>query len=1166
MPKGRGGDEQLELALAAPAPAAPAAPAPGRRLLLAPGPRAAERRLLEEVLAAARAREERLRAGDLSALRAPLRVVVPSRSLREHLAARLVAAAGRSLLGVAVQTHPALALEALARAGRAAPRGDALAPVFVRRHAAESEALRRWLGDLEDGYGIVEGAVRDLLDAGFEPAGEDALADAIEAAVASGELGADTAGRARAVAEAALRTLASLADAGLGHRTSLLVEARDALQAAEDAQALLPTAGLWVHGYADATGLVSDWLEVLVRTFAGRVLLDLPPDPADPARREERYAGSFRQRMGGATGGEQAVVALADAPALSLLQAPGTDAEVRAVAARVRLLLDRGVAPEAIGIVTRRLEPYRGALHAQLGRLSVPFSAIGGGAGPDASTRRAAALARLLEEGGEAPVDAWLAADAGPHGTDVDLRIGLHVLGAGRLGRLARLDLAARLGEATSLPLPVRRGGAPEDAGEEAAAPDEAAAPAARARNRHRHVARAALEEARARAAALLERLEGWPARARFDAHLARLQGLVAQDLAWRALRPGCAALLEALEVVGREIPPGLALAREELVLLVADALGEAAEGPLGGAGAGVQVLTVTAARGRSFEHLFLLGMNRGAFPRAPTDDPVLPDALRWRLREVLDEMPVKERVRDEERHLFASLCAAAPQVLIAWQHADDDGRARIESPFVVRLRVARPELALTTAPAPLAAEPAADPARPAVPRPAAEHLLQGGLRDRHASLAGLRALAVGEVRAALREDPVLADPAAAVLDAGALARHQLAALRELDAPPPAPGAPPPPLGPWLGRVGRAPAPADGAEPELFVTRLEDLARCPWQAFLRRDLGLEPVPDALAVLPAPGPLLLGKVAHAVLERVVQAALPAPRETLAEALAQGPVRVPWPDAVRLEGWLDEEAARAASEEGIAIPGFARALARRVRPLLEVARASDWSDPAGAPVLGAELRGVVELTDASGCRRRIGFRADRADLDGGALRVTDYKAGKPAVEQASRERRFQAFLRAVREGRLLQAAAYRVTAGALAPGRAVEGRYLYLREDAPGHARVLAVGDDAEGAALADAFDATGRALLEAADLGLLAPRLDTVEGRPPCAWCEVQAACLQGESGQRARLAAWTEAALAQRAAGTLAPVERALLRIVRLREDARQAAADDAAGDEEAEP
>lgn len=1173
MPRGPGDDRasptQLTLSLA-PGAAAPGAPAVERapaRLLLAPGPRAAEARLLDEVLAASRAREQRLRAGDPAALRAPLRVVVPSGSLRQHVAARLVAAAGRSLVGVTVQTHAALALEVLARAQRPAPRGALLAPVLARQHALAQEPLARWLAPLEDGFAVVEGAVRDLLDAGFGPACAAPLAELVDEAAAAGELGAEAAARARAVAAVALATLASLEALGLGHRTALLEAARAALQApGVDPAALLPTAGLWLHGYADATGLASDWLEALVRAFAGRVLLDVPPDPAEPGRPEAVYTDRLRSRMAAATSG---VEPLAPAPAarLALLRAPGADAEARAVAVRVRALLDGGVAPEAIGVVAPRLEPYRGALPAQLGRLAIPFSGIGAGAGPDAAARRAAALVRLLEAGAEAPVDDWLAARADRDGADVDLRIALHVLGAGRLGRVAALDLAARLGGRESLPLPVRRGGAPgADAGD--GDPDEDAggeprADGGRAHNRRRHVRRDRLEAARTRASAALGRLAEWPERARFAEHLARLQALTGQELGWRPAQPGCAPLLDALAALARELPADLPLSREEWVPLVAGALDDAAARPLGGAGAGVQVLTVTAARGRSFDHLFLLGLDRDGFPRVPADDPVLPDALRARLRVLLPEMPVRARVRDEERHLFASLCAAAPSVLLAWQHADDDGRARTESPFVVRLRMAHAGLEPATAPALLAAEVEADARAAAAPRPAVEHLALAGLRDRRAPLDRARALALAEVRATLRDDPAIGDPETLALPLAVLARHQVAALRELDAGPPPPGVAPPRPGPWLGRLapGGAARRAEG-EPELHVTHLEGLARCPWQWFLGRELGLEPVPDALAALPAPTPRLLGDVAHAVLDRIVRAALPDTRETLAEALARGPVRAPWPDDATLDAWLREAATDAAVEQGVAIPGFAAALARRVRPLLAVARARDWRGGEGPPALGAELRGAVELADAAGRPRRIGFRADRADLDGDRLLVTDYKAGKARSASGGEltagqapDKLHQELVQAVREGRLLQAAAYSVGGSALAPGLRVEGRYLHLREDAP----VLAVPDGARGADVADAFHETLRTLLDAADRGWLPPRLDGPEDKPPCAWCEVKAACLQGESGPRARLRAWIESAVARAAA--LDADERALLRILRLRDDAKAARAEARASD-----
>ncbi len=1150
------------------------------RLLLAAGPRAAEARLLDEVARAARAREEQLCAGDATALRRPLRIVVPSLSLRRHVAARLVAHAGGSLLGVQVQTHVALAFEALARAGWPAPRGSALIPVLVRRHAAAEPVLARWLGELDDGYGIVDGAVRDLLDAGFDAASAEAFEEAIAAVQAEDELSATAVARAQAVGRVALQTLAVLAAQDLGHRTALLARARDALHGpGASPEALLPTAGLWVHGFADATGLVVEWLEALVRAFSGRVVVDVPADPAAPERREDRYAKEFCDRLRDATGGEEAIDAppgIAAPAAIALLRAPGSAAELRAVAARIRARLDAGDAPESIGIVAPSFEPYRAALAAQLGRLGIPFSCDGVSAGPDAATRRITALGRVLADGAAAPMESWLDADGRPDAADPDLRVALHALGAGRLGQVAALDLDAALGDPDSLRLSVRRGGAVGEGGAAHSEPDtdEDQRATAAARNRRRRVSRGRLEEARTRAEAALAALGRWPDAAPFAAHVEALRALLDGPLAWRSEQPDEASAsqtdgdggLAPIDALAREIPEDFELTREEATELFVAALADASQSSVGGAGAGVQVLTFTAARARTFARLFVLGMNRGVFPRVASDDPVLPDALRARIRrDVLSEMPVKGRLRDEERAQFASLCAAAPHVVLAWQAVNDEGRTRVESPFLTRLRVSRSggELPEILAPPVFALAPASDPEVAAAPRPAHEHAVLAGLAgaSRHAGLLEqVHEIALAEVRDTLHAEPSIGDPALAALDIGALARVHATALRGLDVAPfnlgDGDGAVPS-LGPWFGWVGASSRPAS----ELFVTRLEQLARCPWQAFLRRELGLEPVPDALEDLPEQTRQMAGRVVDRVLGRVVDEALPAPREQLAAALAAGPVPAPWPAPDVLERWLADAARAVVVEAGVALPGFAAALARRVRPLLATARAVDWGEPDGLPVLGAELEAVLDAPAVDGAPRRIGFRADRVDLSAdGTLRITDYKAGTPISTAKKASTRQQHLLEAIRRGEKLQAVVYHVVGHALAPGRAVEGRYLFLREDLADDARALAVADDAYGINAVDAMHATLTKLFRAADHGAFVPRLDTPEGQAPCSSCEVSAACLRGDHAHRARLTAWIDAASAsapQQLTPGLTPTESAALAVLRLPAEAKAAGRED---------
>jgi RecB family exonuclease len=252
----------------------------------------------------------------------------------------------------------------------------------------------------------------------------------------------------------------------------------------------------------------------------------------------------------------------------------------------------------------------------------------------------------------------------------------------------------------------------------------------------------------------------------------------------------------------------------------------------------------------------------------------------------------------------------------------------------------------------------------------------------------------------------------------------------------------------------------------------------------------------------------------VLERVVSDAGAPARTSLESARASGPVEVKWPDGAGLDAIALEEARREAASEGIRIEGFARALARWAAAAALRARDEDWRGGEGLRVLGAELSGEA-VVEAGGCARRIGFRVDRADEAAGALRLTDYKTGRHPDERKTAEAKRKQLLAALREGRLLQPAAY---LHAARPGEAATGRLLYLREDSPegDRERSVAVGD----AEVAAAFAESARVVLAAADAGAWLPRLvePTGAGEPlACRWCEVATACSRGESGPRRRL-------------------------------------------------
>ncbi len=1084
-------------------------------LVIAPGARAAEARLFAEVGAVLERRDAALHAalaaGDAAAVRdllaRPLRIVVPSRPLRDHVSEALLRHFGRSLAAVVVHTQWALALAVIEHSGETHAGGDELFRVLVRRFAAEEPLLAAALGALHEGYGIVEATARDLVDAGIAAH----LAEPIDELLA--EHASPGAERMRAVVRATLRAIAALEREGRAPRSALLQRATDKVSAPGYAtlpHVALPTTALWVHGFADATGVVADWIDALLRGFAARVLVGVPPDPFEAGAIESEFSKPFVERMERATSErESASEAASEACALELVSAPGAVAEVRAVALRIRALLDAGVPAESIGVVARRLDPYRAALESMFPRLAIPFSAPGAVGSPNAHARRLAAAARLFAEVELAPVDAWLAASAHAGANDGDLRVGLHVLGAARLIDLANLDLDTIFEKRDYLALPIRRGSG-EDAQSNGDAPER---PHSASRVRSRGLNRDRLARAHALARELVLRLTRWPASARFADHYEILMHLVETDLGWQRSDATLEPVLASLEALADDVPEAFTLTRAEFALLVARALDREAGSGLGGNGAGVQVLSVMSARGRSFGALFVLGLQRDAFPRMPSEDPIVSDALRRALRTVLPEVPVKAQGHAEERHLFAELLSASPQVTLSWQHMSDEGREVARSSFVTRLLLERPELTVEVAPPALG--PRTD---DAALRPAHEHAIRAALYGARAALAPIRSEALREVR-----DLLGCSEAGAGADA--LARVQLAILDELD-----------PdlstnegrkrraqLGPYFGYVGASAVVADATHPELYVTRLEGVATCPWQSFLRRELCLEPVPDALDALPALGAAVVGTAVHAVLQRIVDHAIgPRLKERvpLREVLERGAIQVPWPEPAMLAAIANEEAVRVAEANGVRIAGFARALARRTLAMVEIARVSDWAEPAGLAALGAELDGDVVVQDAAGRERSIGFRADRADLVDGMLRLTDYKSGKPRSAVTGEAKKREKLLAAVAQGSSLQAVAYLAAARALGAAQA-EGRLLYLREGIDARTRVyVAQQDDTE---LVAAFEATARAAFAVLDAGTLFPRLvaaGTDKEPAACDWCEVSVACLRGESGQRARLRDW----------------------------------------------
>jgi RecB family exonuclease len=1100
------------------------------RLLHVRGARAAEELLLQHIEALVESGRRHLKM-----LARPVRVMVPSWSLRNHLSATLVQRSGRSIIGVSVQTLHRIALEILERAGKAPPVGDLLFEIVVRRYARQQPELRDELDHLVDGYASVVGTVRDFIDAGFHAAHAEALRERLTVSDTKDNIESEVR-RARAIIRVAAATQRTMAELGIGGTAILLERARERLE--RDPEKVLPARAVLIHGFADATGIATDFIEALMRYRDAWVYLDRPPDPAAPQQLDQGIA--FTQRFANRL--EQIVqaepITLSGVPEsrLRMLKAPGIHAEIRAVAYRVIELLNQGILPERIAVVARTLRPYSVPIRIHFQRLGIPFSGMGALGPKDSLGRRAGALLEVLSRRMTVPTERWLEALSiptkgfcpYPEASLADLRLAFHALGASRISDVVKLNVATACNAEGDFLLPSRQGiihsgDHLEDDG--------------RPRAHRRRLPGAVLEQAVEAAASLCKQWEHWPEKNDFRSHLERLRELLEKDLGWQWDQPEVRDLHHAVDELSHDIDADFEFSYDEFVLLLNKALSGIGASLLGGDGGGVQVLDVIEARGRTFEHLFILGLNRDVFPRVVREDPLFPDYIRQSLVSLLPDMPIKKHGFDEERFLFAELISSSPYVTISWQTIDEQGRVRPASPLVERLRLAK-KTACESAPTLYARSTVKAPSGVVASRPAHEFAVLAGLYIGRRDLARILPIAFSQTETGYTH---------LAISSPELAQARIAVLNEFDPDryTPEGRSSSNSLGPYYGFIGPLQERADPRLADLFITRVENMAACPWQVFLKQLLHVEPMPDPMEALPSVDPPMLGTLVHAVLERIVLETRAQEKPAKAPRGGMDPVPAPWPDSSRFTQILEEEADRLIREQGIGFSGLARVLVQQAIPHLHNARKMDWPE-SGSVVhaVGAELSSELEVKDDEGQTRSIRFKADRADMENGHLRLTDYKTGKPISTGMSEKARRSHFLKAVSRGEWLQAVAYVIGTGM----EAFEGRYLFLKPEIPDHARIFTL--TSRDLEFVDAFKSVTKRVMRAIDQGCFFPRLVEPSGRaepPRCTYCTVAQPCLRGDSDARARLLRWSHLKnKAMKEDEDLAPWETAFLDVWRL--------------------
>ncbi len=1052
-------------------------------IVVAHGPRATERAVFRAVDA------HRDASGTSAGNQwADLRIIVPSASLRQHLLRALVKRYGRAVAGIRVQTLWGLAQEVLFKRGVVPASADDLFRVVVARQLEIDGKFYEYLLSISDGAGAVSGAVRDLLDAGythgmFEAAGEClATPYADELIPDPGPMmGTSSVKQAVDVLRIAADTEKSLDD------LEVWTTARVFMEAAEHLHGALPHTRVLVHGFAEATGAASELIEALVQHQNATVFIDLPMDPSQAGSVDlgRRFAGRLMDRL--APYGQSAESEADDEAADTAgFVAHGRASEIREVALRIRALLDAGSSPEDIGVVARDLSGYGQTIRTQFERMGIPFAAEKARGPILPAMRPIYALCRMLRDREKTRSDVWVSVSNTTQSQEsplagFDLRACLRSLGCSRLEDVVRLNVEEMYGDDGVQKLPVVEG---------LLAPDE---PGDRRGVRHRTLPRATVEElvTKIRTAVTALGSIGESEFKTFDQWRDWLTDLGTSCMGWEEdteLRLSFESVCSRIS-----LPDDFQLLFSEWMQILESTLEAVAYSELGGPGAGVQVLDAMQARGRTFQHLFLVGMNRGLFPRTSPEDPLFSDSLRVRLRrgDLLREIPIKRLSTYEERYLFAQLMGAAQQVTVSWLTTDERGHDCFASPYVERLRSSLgweedAQLSIARGPTTVVLEDTA--------RPYLEHAVIAGL-------VGDRQLSQQIVHAAHR---VGANPnlTSADIDARFQILNEQAPDFSSDAGQVLRSA----HGPYLGFIGPAQDSGDPRSGRLFVTRLEDYARCPWKMFVGRYLGLEPVRDPFEMLSGSDNLLLGNLVHGVLE-VIGKRPDSPRlHHLDEAQAALTYQTPWPSKERLQALIEHVVHDVFAEKAGGLLAFSQAIVRRSMPYFDVAR-DEWGQ--GLDLVGVELEGRVDVplgTDDEGTRP-VFFKTDRADIRDGLLRLTDYKTGKSQTRGE--------FLKRFRQGTMLQAALY----AASQPEHKGLGRYLFLRPELKSKALRDIAFQDEESASRDELLYVLGL-LIRGLEQGIMSPRLsEPGRNKEPdqCGRCEVAEACYRGDSNIRGRL-------------------------------------------------
>jgi len=556
-----------------------------------------------------------------------------------------------------------------------------------------------------------------------------------------------------------------------------------------------------------------------------------------------------------------------------------------------------------------------------------------------------------------------------------------------------------------------------------------------------------------------------------------RLMPLLGKSPDW----PSFSAVLDDLGSLG-DVAQTAGLDREVRRSRIIEALAESLQtlsSPLGRFQKdGVNILSLTAARGLRFPLVIVPGLDEGRFPASLREDPLLLDSERVRIGHP-PRLALKLKRREEEKLLFDMAMRAAEKRLVLVTSRLDEGADRETIPSDFFLRAVSAALGRTA-----------------------------GYRDLNDQVPGFRSVPLDQ--AALGEQEIATDRTEIRLRL--ISRGAIQALEQGESPLLARALAfnearwERKLTPYDGRlfdkglVGSVARNFGTEAGPVSASRLEDYAKCPYFFLLKRVMGLESWEEQESAL-GMDPLERGEAIHRILEAFMRERgehlLQTPAESLQRSLrdlAQRNLELVRPAGIHDLLWeIERDALLAMLEQWLAV---------------EIERAKEGLFPARLEHVFGEFPGHEK---APSYRVRAGKyqfefrgRIDRVDLssDGTRARVLDYKVGTLPKSMSGKKGT------ALMGGEKMQVVVYRGAVSALpefGAAREIRGEYLHLQ---PKDGKVAARAYDADR--LDDAIDRLPKILElvgEGIESGVFFARTEgNVWGDGNCNFCPYESVC------------------------------------------------------------